>query len=56
VHLLVFPDTMINGVSRWTFDTRTHFPVSPRYSAATIAVVIAGAFGIMVFRYRKFGG
>lgn len=56
VHLLVFPDTMINGVSRWTFGTRTHFPVSPRYSAATIAVVIAGAFGIMVFRYRKFGG
>lgn len=56
LHLLVLPDTMIGGVSRWTFGTRTHFPVSPGYSVATIAVVIAGAFGIMVFRYRKLGG
>jgi hypothetical protein len=55
MHLLVLPDTMIGGVSRWTFGTRTHFPVSPWYSVATIAVVIAGAFGIMVFRYRKLG-
>ena len=56
IHLLILPDTMINGVSRWIFDDRAHFPISPRYSAMTIAAVIAGAFGIMVFRYRKFGG
>ena len=56
IHLLILPDTMINGVSRWIFGDRAHFPISPRYSAATIAAVIAGAFGIMVFRYRKFGG
>lgn len=55
LHLLVLPDTMIGGVSRWTFDTRDHYPISPRYNALTIAVVITGAFGIMVFRYRKLG-
>ncbi|MCX8251026.1 MAG: hypothetical protein OTJ98_04145 [Dehalococcoidia bacterium] len=56
IHLLILPDTMIDGVSRWTFGDRAHFPVSPWYSAMTIAAVIAGAFGITVFRYRKFGG
>lgn len=56
IHLLILPDTMLAGVSSWTFGDRTHFPVSPWYSAMTIAAVIAGAFGTMVFRYRKFGG
>jgi len=56
MYLLVLPDTMIGGISRWTFGTRAHFPIAPWYSAAVIAVVITGAFGIMVFRYRKLGG
>ena len=56
IHLLVLPATMIDGVSGWAFGDRAHFPVSPWYSAMTIAAVIAGAFGTMMFRYRKFGG
>ncbi|MFP6594395.1 MAG: hypothetical protein VB860_05360 [Dehalococcoidia bacterium] len=55
LHLLVLPETMIGGVTRWTFGTGTHYPIPPQYDVAIIALIIVGASGIMVYRYRKLG-
>ena len=54
LQLLILPDSVTN-FNEWVFGADTYFPISPWYSAATTGTVIVGAFGIMVFRYRKLG-